>query len=243
MQAKKKIDEKSKLDVRTLIKATKETNKRINHPNAKYNSLGKITCTVCGIQIKSEIAWKPHILSRTHLAVGVHNLNKQSNVSTVDNVKKVVDSINTIDPVIEEVPVQSEASTKTEKKEIVPEGFFDDPHKDAQVRKVPFKDKITEELEMFKKEMISLDKEFIEMTEKDEENTVTERKIEEIEVQISKWQKLNELEKRKEEITSRVAGSKRTKMDKDPRENKHESSSSDEDFTEMTNFRRKAFRY
>ncbi|CAH8438777.1 unnamed protein product [Dicrocoelium dendriticum] len=40
----------------------------------------------------------------------------------------------------------------------LPEGFFDDKYKDAKARNVPYKDKLTEEVELFQKEIVALEK-------------------------------------------------------------------------------------
>lgn len=35
----------------------------------RYNALGKISCIVCGVPIKSEITWRAHVLSKSHKEV------------------------------------------------------------------------------------------------------------------------------------------------------------------------------
>ncbi|XP_076600639.1 zinc finger protein 830 [Chaetodon auriga] len=40
--------------------------KRIESPFAKYNSLGHLSCVLCGVQVKSELLWPTHVLGKQH---------------------------------------------------------------------------------------------------------------------------------------------------------------------------------
>uniref|UniRef100_UPI0035902C54 zinc finger protein 830 n=1 Tax=Myxine glutinosa TaxID=7769 RepID=UPI0035902C54 len=40
--------------------------KRIDHPFAKYNSIGQLLCTLCSAPIKNEALWQTHVLGRQH---------------------------------------------------------------------------------------------------------------------------------------------------------------------------------
>ncbi|XP_029930260.1 zinc finger protein 830 [Myripristis murdjan] len=40
--------------------------KRIESPFAKYNSLGHLSCVLCGVQVKSELLWQAHVLGKQH---------------------------------------------------------------------------------------------------------------------------------------------------------------------------------
>ncbi|XP_071782621.1 zinc finger protein 830 [Centroberyx gerrardi] len=40
--------------------------KRIESPFAKYNSLGHLSCTLCNVQVKSELLWQAHVLGKQH---------------------------------------------------------------------------------------------------------------------------------------------------------------------------------
>ncbi|KAL3873320.1 hypothetical protein ACJMK2_036452 [Sinanodonta woodiana] len=66
--AKKKVV--SKDDLRRLMKETKAARKsdstKIDHPLAKYNSLGQLLCNICNTVIKSDLLWTVHIQSKQH---------------------------------------------------------------------------------------------------------------------------------------------------------------------------------
>uniref|UniRef100_A0A3Q3F2U2 Zinc finger protein 830 n=2 Tax=Kryptolebias marmoratus TaxID=37003 RepID=A0A3Q3F2U2_KRYMA len=40
--------------------------KRVDSPFAKYNSLGHLSCTLCSVQVKSELLWPAHVLGKQH---------------------------------------------------------------------------------------------------------------------------------------------------------------------------------
>lgn len=40
--------------------------KRVESPFAKYNSLGHLSCVLCGVQVKSELLWPAHVLGKQH---------------------------------------------------------------------------------------------------------------------------------------------------------------------------------
>lgn len=40
--------------------------KRVESPFAKYNSLGHLSCTLCSVQVKSELLWPAHVLGKQH---------------------------------------------------------------------------------------------------------------------------------------------------------------------------------
>ncbi|VDQ05524.1 unnamed protein product [Trichobilharzia regenti] len=181
----KDVDIIPKSDIRQLIKIAKpQTQRTIDHPHARYNQLGRISCILCGVQIKSEFAWTAHILSKSHKQNelrGVQPLSKRPavdnnpddeksskltkvdeksvhNKSDVKIIKETHDSksstIVSKDTVVEKNPAEKSIESKSQ----LPEGFFDDRYKDAKVRCVPYKDKMTEELELFQKEMNVLEK-------------------------------------------------------------------------------------
>ena len=55
----------SKLDFKQL--ASLSSQKRIESPLAKYNSIGQLTCIVCNQIVKSEVMWNAHLSSKVHL--------------------------------------------------------------------------------------------------------------------------------------------------------------------------------
>ncbi|ESO86144.1 hypothetical protein LOTGIDRAFT_204560 [Lottia gigantea] len=70
MSAPKKKKTISKDELRKLMKQTKSSIKkdiqRIDHPFAKYNTLGQLVCVICNTTVKSEIIWPTHLHSKTH---------------------------------------------------------------------------------------------------------------------------------------------------------------------------------
>lgn len=40
--------------------------KRVESPFAKYNSLGHLSCSLCNVQVKSELLWPAHVLGKQH---------------------------------------------------------------------------------------------------------------------------------------------------------------------------------
>nr|AAW27075.1 SJCHGC01117 protein [Schistosoma japonicum] len=214
-----------KSDIRQLIRVAKpQTQRIIDHPHARYNQLGRISCILCGIQIKSEFAWTAHILSKSHKqneSRGIQLLSKRPNAETkpsdevVCKIVKVEDKVekktaeknsdpdqhNKKLPTIasnEKICEKNPAEKKIESQSQLPEGFFDDRYKDAKVRCVPYKDKMAEELELFQKEMIALEKHSEEIMEKESEVAVSERNLAEINEQIMKWEKIKQLENEKD---------------------------------------------
>ncbi|VDL57663.1 unnamed protein product [Hymenolepis diminuta] len=210
------------MDAKALLKASKLSSKRIDHPHIKYNSLGKISCIVCGVPIKSEITWKAHILSKTHkenAARGTDVLKRiheqvKSHVlpakqSKLEDVKSTIKDVESSDSKPQEVEFKvpdvpnKEKPKKEEKDEevqkgVLPEGFFDDARKDAEARHVPFRDKMDEEMEAFQRELGVLNQESEQILEKDNEEMVVARNLAEVDKQIAMWEKVHELELLKE---------------------------------------------
>ncbi|GAA53040.1 zinc finger protein 830, partial [Clonorchis sinensis] len=179
-----------KSDVRQLIKVTKSQIRKIDHPHARYNQLGRISCVVCGVQIKSEVAWNAHVMSKSHKQNETRvppaplkrtvPLSSASSCSTLElKIPRTTDTMasnpvegssqtveNANPPAIKssvQVVITGEKNPAEKTRDSVsssklPEGFFDDKYKDAKMRNVPFKDKLTEEVELFQKEMVSLEK-------------------------------------------------------------------------------------
>lgn len=97
--------------------------------------------------------------------------------------------------------------------EPIPEGFFDDPMKDAKARHIEYKDPVEDEWDKFKKEIKQAEVESLEIiTEQQEESTV-ERQIDEIDAQIKNWNRVLELEKMKERIESKLKTRKNIKTE------------------------------
>lgn len=78
-------------------------------------------------------------------------------------------------------------ATKMETDEVLPEGFFDDPVKDAKARNLEYKDPVEEEWERFQKEIKAASSLSNAIIADDQEEATTERQIDEIDEQIRNW--------------------------------------------------------
>jgi zinc finger protein 830 len=82
----------------------------------------------------------------------------------------------------------------------LPKGFFDDPVLDAKARHVPFKDPIDEEWDKFQKVIAEETTTSQNIIEEDVEEIQVDRNLIEIEEQISSWAKVEEMQKKAEEL-------------------------------------------
>ncbi|OWF36265.1 zinc finger protein 830-like [Mizuhopecten yessoensis] len=86
--------------------------------------------------------------------------------------------------------------------DVLPEGFFDDPKTDAKVRKVEYKDKMDEEWEMFRRAMKEENHVSEAIMDEEDEQANVDRNIDEIDDQMNRWNEINKLQIKKEEIMS-----------------------------------------
>ncbi|XP_031618063.1 zinc finger protein 830 [Contarinia nasturtii] len=89
------------------------------------------------------------------------------------------------------------------KDETLPEGFFDDPIKDAKARNSEYKDPVEEEWEKFQQEIKAASDFSNAIIAEDQEEAITERQIDEIDEQIRNWNRVLELEKMKETVNDK----------------------------------------
>ncbi|XP_077563017.1 zinc finger protein 830 [Haemaphysalis longicornis] len=101
--------------------------------------------------------------------------------------------------------VKPQSSSKKTRAEVLPEGFFDDPVLDAKARNVEYKDPIEEEWEKFRKEIAEETSVSEAIMAEDIEESKVERDIEEIDEQIHNWQRVEQLQQRKEELMKKEA--------------------------------------
>ncbi|XP_064469353.1 zinc finger protein 830-like [Ornithodoros turicata] len=114
----------------------------------------------------------------------------------------------------------------------LPEGFFDDPFQDAKARNVEYKDPVEEEWEKFQKAIAEETTVSEAIMEEDAEESKVERDIEEIDEQIHNWSRVENLQKRKEDLMKNEV----TAMDED---GENESDMEGQDFDEYLNWRAK----
>jgi zinc finger protein 830 len=86
-----------------------------------------------------------------------------------------------------EIDLTAVENEKTD--DVLPEGFFDDPVKDAKVRHQEYKDPTEAEWEKFQKEIKEAEVESTNIINVDYEDEIVERQIEEIDVQMRNWSK------------------------------------------------------
>lgn len=79
------------------------------------------------------------------------------------------------------------AETNLPADEALPEGFFDDPMKDAKARHIEYKDPVEEEWEKFRKEIKEAEVESLTIIHEEQEESTVERQIDEIDAQIKNW--------------------------------------------------------
>lgn len=109
----------------------------------------------------------------------------------------------------------------------LPEGFFDDPKKDAIARNLEYKDPVQEEWDRFQKEIRDAATISNDIIAGDQEESTAERQIVEIDEQIRNWSRVLTMEKKKEETISHLEKFKLKA--KKPRKDLPDDSDEDED--------------
>lgn len=87
--------------------------------------------------------------------------------------------------------------------EVLPEGFFDDPVKDAKARNSEYKDPIEEEWERFQKEIKDAANISNAIIAEEQDEATADRQIDEIDEQMRNWSRVLELEKKKKEVVEK----------------------------------------
>ncbi|CAG0895753.1 unnamed protein product [Darwinula stevensoni] len=85
----------------------------------------------------------------------------------------------------------------------IPEGFFDDPVQDAKARKVEYKDPMDEEWARFQRLIKEETVVSSQLMEVEDEEVAADRDLEEIDTQLSNWQRVAELEKKKDKLVEK----------------------------------------
>lgn len=117
------------------------------------------------IIVKSEETPAPNGSTSSELPQDFFDTNSSKTSETVDNIKEEKSD----DP--------------------LPEGFFDDPKKDAKARHQEYRDPTEAEWEKFQKEIKEVEAESTNIINDDYEDEIVERQIEEIDVQMRNWSK------------------------------------------------------
>ena len=106
----------------------------------------------------------------------------------------------------------------------LPKGFFDNPVEDAKARHEPFKNPMDEEWEKFQRVMAVESYKADNLDEEDLETLQVDRDVDEVEEQLSSWTKIDQLQKKAEELLG-----KRVENDK-KYDAANDDDTSDEDF-------------
>ena len=82
---------------------------------------------------------------------------------------------------------EEEDEEKLPSDEALPEGFFDDPMKDAKARNIEYKDATEEEWDKFQKEIKEAEVQSMTIIHEEQEEATVERQIDEIDAQMRNW--------------------------------------------------------
>jgi len=118
----------------------------------------------------------------------------------------------------------------------LPEGFFDDPIKDAKARGIEYKDPVEEEWEAFTKEIAVEVAASQDIQAEDMLEETTERQLEEVEEQIQAWSRVREIEIKKDVVDEKFKSKKASKEDENSDD---EEMDVDEDLDEFLDWRLK----
>ncbi len=116
-----------------------------------------------------------------------------------------------------------EESAAERKDSAVPEGFFDDPVRDAKVRKVDTpQDQMDREWEEFQKELRQVSSASEAIVAEEDEDGRLERQIEEIDEQIQCFRRVEALRSRQEEVRSVIMMRERRRIEASAEEEEEE---------------------
>lgn len=119
----------------------------------------------------------------------------------------------------------------------LPEGFFDDPKKDAKVRNFEYKDPQEEEWLKFQKEIKEETSVSLEIIAGEVEMSTNDRQIHDIDEQIYHWQRVVNMEQKKELISKNIKEKQSKNVEEN--ENEEDDESESEDFDEFLDWRAK----
>jgi len=119
--------------------------------------------------------------------VAIHN-GPQQNTTTFPKTEVEIESTNGME--VEET--QPTTTTTTIPGTTLPEGFFDDPKMDAKARGLEYRDPEEIEWENFVREIATEEVKSSTMRVEDEEESTITRELDEIEEQMTHWQRYND---------------------------------------------------
>ncbi|XP_038159745.1 zinc finger protein 830 [Cyprinodon tularosa] len=277
-------------ELRRLMREKQRQNtekKRVESPFAKYNSLGHLSCSLCSVQVRSELLWPTHVLGKQHkdkvaelkeaksqpavpqsqptkrkmqgseeavqkkakaagqsgsglpgdffekpaekapsqksaglsLLAGVYDEDDDENTDEHNPPAQPAEELpaDFFDSSIPSTPaishsgsiLKAEVAEKTAEKkdntaEALPEGFFDDPVRDAKVRNVDApKDQMDKEWEEFQREIRQVNTKSEAIVAEDDEEGRLERQIDEIDEQIECYKRVELLRDKRDVLKSK----------------------------------------
>jgi len=205
------------------IKVIKNTTSAINSNAVPQKSILKRKHSEVPAEVLAKVSKVAATSTITNNKLGLGGYSSDSDDDTNDkptpSTAKVPTSLPSdfFDSSVKPEPTEQPEETAVSKDmaEKLPEGFFDDPKTDAKVREVEYKDKMEEEWALFQKTVKEEAKISEAIVEEEDDNAVIERNLDEVDEQMHHWSKVNELEKKKEEIMSKKMDNKECDSDDD----------------------------
>ncbi|KAL5282454.1 ZNF830 family protein [Megaselia abdita] len=250
------LDHKSKSVKQSGI--TKKEN-RIDSPLAKYDEKNDtLSCILCRTVVK---VWKVHINSKNHrekveiakkfkdnLCLPKEPSKRANETSTTnspsekklkiddgDQKRVPSDFFDDLDKNVLSNESINVMDTDEKIDNPLPEGFFDDPKKDAKVRNIDYKDPQEKEWLQFQREIKDETSISLEIIAGEVETSTNDRQIQDIDEQMYNWQRVLNMEKKKDHISEKI----RSKPIKDEHEGSDDRSSEEEDFDDFLDWRAK----
>ncbi|KAF7491488.1 U6 snRNA-associated Sm-like protein LSm2 [Sarcoptes scabiei] len=194
---------------------SKKTDSRIESPLAKYDEQNNLWCIVCNQKINSELIWETHLIGKSHKTrlqdlktkkkeLSTKILKRNGNISNVKETKISIKPMNNLpsnffDDDADVDMDSNETSSDQNGKQKLPKGFFDDPEKDAKIRKA-HEETLDAQLELFRKEIAEESIISENIFEEEIEKAEKEKMIAEIDEQIENWAKVDQIQKKIEKI-------------------------------------------
>ncbi|XP_053738634.1 zinc finger protein 830 [Synchiropus splendidus] len=280
--------------------------KRVDSPFAKYSSLGLLSCSLCSVQLKSELLWPAHVLGKAHkekvselkegrqeavkrkapdgedvggkkakppelpgdvfakplepaapqkpgglsLLAGVYQEEEEEEEEEEEQGEASQEAepsglpADFFDSSIPPAPAVAHSGSiqkaaeepsrapgkKDNASEVLPEGFFDDPVRDAKVRNVDTpKDHMDKEWEEFQKEIRQVNTKSEAIVAEDDEEGRIERQIDEIDEQIECYKRVELLRDQRDLVKSKAPSRKVEAMEAGPATEEEEEEVDDEE--------------
>ncbi|KAG0651744.1 zinc finger protein [Hyphodiscus hymeniophilus] len=128
-------------DVRSMLKSERAA-RRIHHKYASYSTSGTLLCTVCHLQLKSELLWDGHLRSAGH-TMHAQKAQEAEREAPIDDGNKKKRKASDDDEQVGTIRKRNKASNPS-----LPEGFFDGGQNEEVVEVPPKVPTPTNEMQM-----------------------------------------------------------------------------------------------